>query len=67
MSHADELRSTAQALVAEGISKALITTETGLVDAASDAWTLPRVGLHDDVSRTSVELADRLARALRAR
>lgn len=39
---------------------AAFTTEAGLANAACDAWALPRIGLHDDVSRTRVEFLHRI-------
>ena len=35
--------------------RAAVTTESGLVDAGSDPMALPRLALHDDISRTRIE------------
>lgn len=39
-----------------------VTTTPGTVRADSDPWTLPRVGLHEDISRTRSQLELRLRR-----
>ena len=41
--------------------RAAFTTESGFADAHSDRMAIPRVALHDDVSRTRVEFLHRLA------
>jgi hypothetical protein len=43
--------------------RAAFTTEYSLVDAKTDLHAIPRVGLHDDVSRTAAELRFALAMA----
>lgn len=46
---------TVHRLAREAGYAAAFTTEPGLASAASDRLALPRVGLHDDISRTRVE------------
>ncbi len=40
--------------------RAALTTEAGLACGAADPMALPRLGLHDDVSRTRAEFLERL-------
>ena len=57
--HDEQVRSTARQLG----YRAAVTTESGLADARTDPMAIPRVDLHDDVSRTRVEFLQRLASA----